>query len=73
MIVNIREVILFVIFVSLSVGSVFLMTATFYVPPMTIYLPFTHQPIQTSGTELGVLFALGAIITLYLLVEERRK
>jgi len=72
-IVNIREVILFIIFVSLSVGSVCLMTSAFYVPPMTIYLPFTYQPIQTSGTGLGILLALGAIVTLCILVEERRK
>jgi len=71
--VNIRQFLLFLLFIGFSVGSVLLMTAAFKVPPLTIYAPpLTVEPVEVTGVELGRLMALGAAATLYLLIKERR-
>ena len=71
--INIKQIILFLTFVGFSIGSVVLMTATFYVAPMTIYLPFTVEPVIISGADVGAVLGIGAIASLYLLLETGKK
>ena len=71
--IDIRQIILFLAFVGFSVGSVVLMTATFYVAPMTIYLPFAVEPVIVSGVDIGAILGIGAIASLYLLLETGKK
>ena len=71
--IDIRQIILFFAFIGFSIGSVVLMTATFYVAPMTIYLPYATNPVTISGTDIGAILAIGALVSLYLLLETRKK
>jgi len=71
--INISQIILFLMFVGFSVGSIVLMTATFYVAPMTIYLPYAIEPIIVSGTALGAILGLGSLASLILLLEALKK
>jgi len=71
--INLKQIILFLTFVGFSIGSVVLMTATFYVAPMTIYLPFAVEPVMVSGADIGAVLGIGAITSLYLLLETGKK
>lgn len=66
--INVKEIILFAIFISLTVGSIGIMTATFYVAPMTVYMPYA-QAVLVTGRELGGLLALCALIVLFILIK----
>ena len=64
-----KQIVLFILFVGFSVGSVALITATFYVAPMAIYLPYAAEPVTISGLDLGAILAIGALISLFILIE----
>ena len=66
---TLKQIILFIMFIGFSAGSVALITATFYVSPMTIYLPYQVEPVTISGADLAAIMALGAVITLFLLLK----
>ena len=70
---DIRQMVLFIMFVGFSIGSVALITATFYVAPMTIYLPYRTEPIMISSSSLAAIMAFGAIVSFLLLLETVRK
>jgi len=69
---TLKQIILFVMFIGFSAGSVALITAAFYIAPMTIYLPYRVEPVTISGADLAAIMALGAVITLFLLLETIR-
>ena len=71
--INLKQTIFFLTFIAFSVGSVTLMTAAFYVAPMTIYLPFTAEPVLVSGADIGAILGIGALASLYLLLETIKK
>ena len=64
-----KQIILFIMFIGFSAGSVALITATFHVAPMTIYLPYQVEPVTISGADLAAIMALGAVIALFLLLK----
>jgi len=70
--INIKQIFFFVMFIFFSIGSVALITATFYVAPMTIYLPYVTEPITISGSDIAAILALAAVVSLVLALEVKK-
>jgi len=63
-----RKIILFLLFTTLTVGSVAVVTETFYIAPMTITVPTVPEPVTVTGDYVAWMMAVGALVALLLLL-----